>query len=417
MKSFLLHNPFYISVFGGLLAWFFIFLMTPVSVVHPMANETICFVVLNVVALVLGYVLFPKKEIKIHPASTKFSHTFLYGIITIIILSFVVRYYDLFFNKSLRISNPINLNKKLAENLSSNLFYIIASVLKQLFFIPLVLCLSNKKEDKWLFYVSISLFFLPFLEGFMRGSRNTFFFSFTFLLLILLYFKQLKFNKKQLAIYGVSIVVLFVIATNLLMKREGKEKNLDVKHLISNAIYSDFLKTNENVATYISEIENSSTQKLAISALQFGQYYTHGIFEFDNVVKHYQKNELTTQKGKYMFFTITRFTNKYKLTNIDSYEVKKVHPRGYTFITLFGGFFLDFGWFSIIIMLFFGALQKYLQNNVSIGRHEFIPLMLFFLFVNFFMYTFNFIMGRGTYIIVGCIFFILAVAFSKKLNK
>lgn len=417
----LLHkSSFYNSAFIGVIIWFILFLITPVSIVNPIAKETLAFVFLNFLALIMGYALFPKK-ITSNLNQTTFSNKLIYIIILIVLVSFTLRYIDLFVFRKLSITNSIAENRRLIVSTKPTIFFIIASVLKQSFFVPLILHLANKKENKFIFYATICLFLLPFIEGVMRGSRNIFFFSFVLLVLILAYFKKVKFTTKQVLIYCITIILLFITATSLLMKREGKEKSRDVTILVSDAIYSDFLKTNETAANYILSIKNPTTQKLAISGLQFGQYYTHGFFEFDNLVKHYQKNKLTTQKGKFMFFTFSKFTNKYNLTNIDLNAVQMTHPRGFTFITLFGGLFLDFGWLSILVMFLFGVLQKHIQNKISSGFNEYIPLFLIFMFLNFFMLTFNFIKGQGTYNVVVCVFLILAIRFIRntklKLNE
>lgn len=413
--SLLQKNPFYSSVFGGLIMWFFVFLITPVSIVNPLALETIAFAFLNVMALVIGYVIVPKKKEKTF-VKRIFSNRFIYTIIAIVIVSFGIRYIDLCVYRELKITNTIAENRRLAGATNPNFIFIIASVLKQFFFIPVVLYLSNKKENKLLFYFTILLFLLPFLEGYMRGSRNSFFFSFVFLLLILFYFKKISFNKQQIAIYVSVSIALFVSATSLVMQREGNEKKKNVTILIDDAIYSDFLKTHTPVKNKIISIKKTKAQQLAISALQFGQYYTHGFFEFDNLVKHYQQEQLQPQKGKYMFFTITKFLNKYNLTKVNLDKVQMIHPRGFTFITLFGGLYLDFWWFSLIFMLIFGMLQKKLQQKIRSGFNEYMPLFIFFLFLNFFMFTFNFIRGQGTYNVIVCLFLILAIKLQQSTN-
>jgi len=164
-------------------------------------------------------------------------------------------------------------------------------------------------------------------------------------------------------------------------------------------------------------LENINTKQLLISGLQTGQYYTHGVFEFDNLLRAYHKNDaLNFQFGKYNFFNFIKFSNKLGITHLDISKIQNANPRGYSFITFFGGLYIDIGWYGLLFMFFFGAFQKYLYNQVKRQRIELLPLLIFFLFLNFFMLSFNFLRGNGVSMIMASLMFILAVYIKSKIT-
>ena len=59
-------------------------------------------------------------------------------------------------------------------------------------------------------------------------------------------------------------------------------------------------------------------------------------------------------------------------------------------------------------MFFFGVFQKLIYNKVMLGRFQFIPIVFYFLIINFFMPVFNFINGaQGLYNLISFAFFAL----------
>ncbi|WP_222428672.1 hypothetical protein [Lutibacter sp. Hel_I_33_5] len=210
-------------------------------------------------------------------------------------------------------------------------------------------------------------------------------------------------------------VILFTIATSIIMSREADKTDYNYSTLTTNSYLNEFLKPNPGVFKKIHSIENQPIKKSLVSGFQISQYYVHGVFEFDNLVKFYKNKPHKLTLGKYTFFTLNRFTNKYGITNTDLEKIQLLHPRGYTFITFFGGLFLDFGWYGVIIMFLYGMFQRYSYNQILINKNEFLPLFIFLLFVNFFMLTFNYLRGLGIYIILVCFLLIFVINFNKKI--
>ena len=105
----------------------------------------------------------------------------------------------------------------------------------------------------------------------------------------------------------------------------------------------------------------------------------------------------------------------HSFSNNNLKEVQFMNPRGSTFVTFFGGLYVDFGWLGLIMIFLYGCFQKNIVNKVIVGNNSYLPLFFFLLFCNFFMLTFNFLKGMGTYILVVCFAFIFSLSLLNKL--
>jgi len=406
------HYPFLISIFGGVLVWCFLFLIFPATIVYPFSKETFLFILSSYIALFLGYFL-PlnfKKNIVI---PKKINKNFIYFLIGLCLVCFLVRYIDLFLNRKVSFYNSVWVNRALLSETKPNFVFIAASIFKQIYFLPIVFILKEKFKDKKLVLISFLLFLLPFVEGYIRGSRNVFFSSIILLLFILLFFKKIKFNKKHIIIIIVTIIILFTAATAIIMNREANKTDNNYTSLTTDFFLNKFLQPKPVVFKTIQGLENQTLKKVYVSGFQIIQYYLHGVFEFDNLIKYYQKEEFKPLYGKYTFFTVIRVTNKYGISNTDLNAVELKNPRQITFITFFGGLYLDFGWLGIIIMFLFGNFQRFLANRSS-QKTAYLPLFVFLLFCNFFMLTFNFIKSSGVHVLVVCLVVIFMVSLYPK---
>ncbi|MCF6349958.1 MAG: hypothetical protein L3J23_02875 [Flavobacteriaceae bacterium] len=257
---------------------------------------------------------------------------------------------------------------------------------------------------------------MPFPEAVLRGSRRIVFQPIFLAILILFYFKIIKLNWKNTIYLTIVTTLLFSLATIILIKRESvKDKDVYL-HLIKNARYNDLLKPKEKIIKYIKDNKKSDFSKsVIISSMQIGQYYTHGIFEFNYILKYYKNKKFEKQLGKFTFFVIPKFINKIGIYNVNVNN--KISPREYTFISFFGGMYLDFGWFALVFMFALGAIQKIIFVQVKSNNIYFLPIFIFLIFINFFMLTFNFYRGTGTYTLMSCLLFALTFSYKRNLFR
>ena len=410
IKEFLF-SSFFLSLSLGVIIWFSVFIIFPIEAIFPVSSKVIAYILISYLSLIFGYLAVPKvKDLK--PSSeTIVNASMIKGLIVVVLVSFLLRYFDLFVLRGVRFFAPIVENRMLLETNPPRSIFILASVGRYLFFAPILLLFHSKIKSKKLLFFCVLLFLLPFIEGIIRGSRNSFFYPSILLVLSLFYFKKIQFKKSHIGIILLACSLLFVIATSILKKRE-MIKEEDYKSLTSTSIYNKFLKPKQAFLKKLHSVENIRTKQLLISGLQTGQYYTHGVFEFDYLLKTYRNNEsLNFQYGKYNFSNYIKLSKKVGETKLDLAKRQYANPRGFSFITFFGGLYIDFGWVGLVFMFLFGAFQKFLQNQVKRQRIEFLPLLIFFLFINFFMLTFNFLRGNGVSIMTVNLILILVIYF------
>lgn len=408
-------SPFFLSISLGVVCWLLVFIIFPIEVVFPISFKVVVFILLSYICMITGYLIVPKKNYSKLPNQLIIGSTMIKILILVVLLSFLIRYVDLFLFRGVRINFTIAQNRILLDANSPNFIFILASVTRYLFFVPILLLFHSKIKSKKLLIFCLFLFLLPFIEGVIRGSRNSFFYPSILLIFSLLYYKKIKFKKLHVGILLLFFSVLFLMATGILKKREIiKQQDYQNFNL---AMYNDFLKPKKSILNRIHSSENIKTKQLLISGLQTGQYYTHGVFEFDNLVRTYHKNDsLNFQFGKYNFFNFIKFSNKLGITQLDLSKIQNANPRGYSFITFFGGLYIDLGWYGLIFMFFFGAFQKHLYDQVQRQRIELLPLLIFFLFLNFFMLSFNFLRGNGVSMIMASLIFILVIHIKNKIT-
>jgi hypothetical protein len=93
-----------------------------------------------------------------------------------------------------------------------------------------------------------------------------------------------------------------------------------------------------------------------------------------------------------------------------------MNPTGrVTYITFFGGQFLDFGWYSLIIMFFYGGIQNYFFTKGS-KLNYLKPIVIILIFSNVFLLTFNFLRAQMLLVIMSYLFILTIFYSSNKLR-
>lgn len=182
----------------------------------------------------------------------------------------------------------------------------------------------------------------------------------------------------------VSIFSVF-ISNFILKERIHESRNKEFLEKIYVAPYNDLLPLKSETQEFLLQNNSSWIGKATFTLVHIGQYMLHGVYEFDYL---YKLNPVK-RKGMYNGFIIVKLLNKLNLSNI-SLDFLTNPTKRVTYITFFGGLYLDFGWFSLIIMLFFGAFQKVIfQYSYHIRYLK--PLLIVLVFSNAFLLVFNFL--------------------------
>lgn len=416
MKAIRTYWMFFGSIVLGILIWTITYAILPVRPMEPIKVETILFILCCYLALILGFFAF--KFSNIGQSNLRFNYQKVIKLVLVVVfLSFLIRWYDLFFIRDLSFKNDLKFNRILnEENFRQNqIILVLASILKSLYFFPFVICIRLKLSPKKLYVIaSYMILFFPIVEAVLKGNRKPIFEIFIIVVFTIIAYQKSEINFKKISIGLLSIVFLMAISMFMLFKREKLSENIDgtfYKSLFESR-YNEILKPTDESLKYFQSDKKSSILKLfAISGMHTGQYITHGLFEFNHIV---DMDNLPIGYGQYNFSTIPKFLNK---TNLSTIETSNPSPRGFVYLTFFGAHYLDFRWFTLVFMFLLGILQKFLNEK---ARSSFIysPILIYFLIINVFLMILSYTREAGIYPIFGFVFIILLLRiFEKKLYE
>lgn len=399
-KTIISNSLFYKSICAGIVLWLLLFIVLPVDVVEPFKLKTAGFIILNYIALIIGYIAYKPKYFNAKLQQQP-NQNILFIVSAIVVVAYVTRWADLFVIRELSFYNSIYINRMLSDKnyANSGLVFAIASIFKSLYFFPFVLYFALRKNNKKLLvFVSLILLF-PLLEAVLKGNRKPFVELFLVAAFTLIVYNYKAINLKRVLLLCTMLIGVLLFGTKLLFKRE--KANLTYNYLLESR-YNDLLKPKEGVKQFFNTKTTPEAAKfLAFTGLHVGQYFTHGVFEFNHII---DMDSLPKTNGKYTFLSIPKFINKTKLFKKILYP--NPSPRAYVYLTTFGGLYIDFRWFSVAIMFVFGMFQKQIFTN---SKKSIIwqPLLIYVLIINVFLLVVNYIRGAGIYPFIG--FFLLLV--------
>lgn len=412
MNSKLLLKPLYVFLILGMIFWALLYFILPANPTEDFSRTTTIYIIISVLAYFFGYAI-SNKTYKIKPPqkiSLKGSKKIIWTIIILVYISWGIRYFDLFFNRGISFSNTIQENRNLLGTANTNLIYMFGAIFKELFFLPLLLTLIFFNKNKKLLFLSSVLYLLPLLVPFLRGTRKDMFFVFLILVIVLFITKTITLKLKTLVKIGFVFILLNMVFYNLLMNRETAEdqtKSQKIEELLDKATYNDLLQP---TITYKEKIKSNSGLKKALlfNYVHTLQYYCHGIFELDYLVKDktQSKNYL---KGQYNFNLFLKGLDKLNIIEYDSTEIHFILPRQSTYITFLGALFVDFGWFGVFGIFLLGYFQNVIDKKVENGEVLYISLYVFFVVFNIFFPVINFLRGTGVYIVFSSLLIILGL--------
>lgn len=395
------YNWFYYSLLTGVLVWFVAYFVLPVEPLEKVKTKTLLFIVSCYTFLILGYWIVPR--IKNTTVNYKTRKTKVFNILIVILLfAFVIRWIDLFLARGISFVLEPKENRLISANsfYKNNLIFIVASVLKSLYFFPFVFYITKSFTGLKRVHLVLSLIILllPFIEGAALGSRKPFF---DVLLVVVASLMLWRGNKllslKALGFILISILLTLVISATILFKRESP--TIDNKTMFFNQIleakYNDMLQPKEWIVSLIQNRDNNEYLRMGVlTSLQTGQYIAHGIFEFNHIID----KEVNTSFGAYTFYPILKLIRV--MGGQSNFEPQNESPRRIVYLTAFGGFFLDFKWLSVLVFFVLGIIQKVVFNK-SKRDSLYLPLVVYFLIINVFLPIFHYIRGAGVYPLFG----------------
>ncbi|WP_452225481.1 O-antigen polymerase [Lacinutrix chionoecetis] len=385
---------FIASVFLGFIIWALTFFLLPIST-NGISTKTITFIALSVVALFAGFYSFGNSTTYIAKSkSIKLKKYFLLLIIFAFI-GLLCRYFELFFYRNLSFSNTYQINKQLSleSAIKAPLWLKSFATLRVLNTVPLILLIVLKSKNIKYWLLALFILCMSGLEVFIFGTRKPYFHLFILIVIAVLIAYNLKriTTYKSILITLITLIILGLFSYFILNKRmEGQDNKALIS--ITESRYNDFVKIDKNKMDYFYKNPNSVNTKIQLLLIHTGQYFVHGFYELDHIIN----KDLTRAGGLYTFNPVFKLTNRLGFTAVNMNR-NKFHPRGYVYVTFFGSLFIDFGWYSLIVIFLFGALQKsiYLQSK----KHPvFKAFWVYLLSVNLVMPIFNLLSGSQLYL-------------------
>ena len=407
--------------FYGIILWIFIFIISDIKIIYGVNFFSVFYIIVCYFSLFVGFI-YTKKNIQtrqfiFNESSLK---KILYLALVIAIIAFAFRIIDKFYIRGITLSNTTIVNRVILTEKSSSVFGLFGAFLSPFAFIPLFLAFVLKIKDKLLILICGIVFFNLTFENILLGSRFGILMIILLFVLLLIHFKKIRITYIKVFWFFILGMVLILLATKMFLDRTkefAKTDNVAINHILSNAGYNYTMKPTKE---YKEEIINEKNELLKVSKLSkvnIAQYYLHGVFEFSYLYNNYEKD---FRWGGYMFSIIPKLSNIVFRTNFNLKEINGSMPRTGIYTTFFGPLYVDFGWLGPFFMFFFGLIQSIIYNKVISGNFKYIPLLLYFFIIDFFMPVINFIVSaQGLYIIISFLVFVFYYKFLmyKKLKR
>lgn len=385
------------------LVWCVIFFTAPLKINISINYEAYLYMFLCWVSFFLGGLFYRSSKKNLYNTKRIINENKML-IITISLASIglTLKLIDRFLIRGISLGHDYFENRAIMESGGGSIQSLLASFLTPFGYIPLFIFWKYKPKLSLLFKIIIfSLFFLQTFDALLLGARSGVFITVVIFIIYILYFRKFQFNVKNtllIILFSLSFMVynsyVFIKRTELFAGENSKEIILTL---------SNFNFTCTGTPLFKKNIQNLSPlqQTIAFSYLTTAQYFTHGMLEFSYLYDRFYKEHVY---GRYTFDVYDRFFKNFSFTKYNAQEVIELTPRPAVYNTLIGPLFIDFGWFNLIFMFFFGRFTYFVHHLAKSGI-DWAIIFYFILFIMFaFWPVFCFINGAGGIFLITCTF-------------
>lgn len=380
------------SFLYGMICYFVIFIISPITLDTEYSLRTAFYIILCSLSFYCGGLIFsyPKENVVLSYSKKDIDN--LFSIIMICsIVGTLTKFFDTFFIRGISFSQDVFSNREISGEQSANPIAIVAAFFMYAPFVLIAFtyCFEN--------YFSLSkknivlvIFACQFLYPILMGSRSAILYPAVFFISLIIYCKKISFSFKFKTI-AIGILVLIagcIISGRIYSNRlalTNSQMAVSDATLFSGA--ASTVPSTKEARDLIDSLEDHPvSQNFVLGYVNFCQYYLHGIFECD-IQKKFIDREMhgAHSNGQYMFGIYTKFINKIlNREKKDIVETYFVHPG--IFCSIWGSIYTDFGWFGIIVMFIWGYIQKAIwqktwkTGNVILLTWLFLGGMVIFLF-------------------------------------
>ena len=376
---------------GGILAWIFIWLITPVDVIGHIAPGALVYSIICYVFLFVG-TLYGQRSSTMGPAPidspwTGFLQTRLFfGSAIIGLLGMGLRLFDRLYLRGAQYGASA---LEFRDQLSTTAVTPVGAIASTLFpfcLLPLLLLLASRDglRRPAMVVLAVGLFILPMTESLFQLSRSFLIMTLglAFAVVVITRYQGNPFNRRLLLITVAGLVGLALASTAIFSARlEAGQWRLSDS--VFESVYAEFLQPNQSAREAI----NSGSEAASFTynaILPNGMYYMSGVYEMSVLWDRPDGQEHSY--GALLFLPFVRglslITGEDLLTGID---VQGYIYRDGVFQTFFGPLWVDFGWFGPLFMILLGFIAQRLADAVKLGSVGKLPIYAFVAIVIFFM--------------------------------
>lgn len=273
----------------------------------------------------------------------------------------------------------------------------LAGALYPFGFIPLLLYLGSPdiRRSPLRLMLALGLFLVPAIDALMLLSRSALMIAFAMIYFgtVLTLYRGQAFPR-ALRLPTLALVAGFAVVSVLVFQSRLDGMGLDAGNSIYASAYG-FTVTPSPWAQQVMQRPNQFGGQLLTGVLPLFQYYTHSLFELQIL---WQQSDL--QPHSYGLLIFDAYVKALKILGIaEQVDVFELFPRVGVFTTFFGPLWVDFGWFSPVLMFLFGFMARRLGLASRRGDVGATPLYTFLCVVLFLAPVANFLVSKGMYAI------------------
>lgn len=295
---------------------------------------------------------------------------------------------------------------------SSSIVSFVAGVMYPFGYLPIFIYFGSRymSRSRARLLLAIGLFLIPALDAVVFFSRSLLLVSLTMIYfgLSATVFKGRAFSPKLLIPTIGGIIGVASFSALIFLWRLDEMQFYIVDSLFESG-YAYTISPNDIAQSLLAKL--GILNSILAAFMPLAQYFTHGIFEFQILWEGAADQSFSY--GALLFSPFVKLLSILGLGTVpDLYDL---FPRVGVFTSFFGPLWVDFGWFSLLVMFTFGVVARVLGRQAYCGDIGAYPLYVYFCVILFFAPVVNFaISAQGMQTIIAFVVFYLL---SRRLNS
>jgi hypothetical protein len=372
---------------AGWLTWLVLFLLAPITVNWAFVDVHIEGAILMVGCLV-GFILGTASTGKADPAQIvgldsvgrKAAYPLFWLVLFLAVVGGTFRIYDRYFLRGLASAETFFDQSEVLSLYQTSIFGVLAGpFFPFLLLMPFVYMVyaANVERSYRLMIISIVCLMVIPIESATTGSRSTTLIAGGLILLSVA--SGIRITIWRIVAAAIGALVLIVVAGEIFIQRVVEFGSYTVAQSAGGGSgYAQTIPASDAIMYMIQSVEDAGLgTRFLFSILHFCQYYLHGVFEFFRVIEEFDASH---SLGSYTY----PLTNRILSLIFGFPPALDVNPRAGVFSSMFGGMYLDFGWFAPIVCFVYGWVAQLTWHYAATSNVFLRPLYFIMVIAIFF---------------------------------